>query len=279
MDKFKNYAEILKNFSKDMEMWKQCEDDDIADAERKYNQNVLPEQIKEIRAKYAKRYETVRGNALTKVENETKLIKQRNQGKFKLNFIDLELLTEINAIGAAGIPMTESEATAYCRRALASRSSFCVRAVQAIARKSGIRLDVPTEDKAVEAIDKTSNRMRSVIEKYDGKYRFGDISKDQSIIMDAHGFGESGFLARYEKEYESCALEDIKVTQMSRKEFDTKEAASRVANQKKPVELAEVGENIGITTKLDGSKSDAARYARNYSAARMNQATESEDYE
>lgn len=32
MDKFKKYAEILKNFSKDMEMWKACEEDEIADA-------------------------------------------------------------------------------------------------------------------------------------------------------------------------------------------------------------------------------------------------------
>lgn len=30
MDKFKKYAEILKNFSKDMEMWKACEEDEIA---------------------------------------------------------------------------------------------------------------------------------------------------------------------------------------------------------------------------------------------------------
>lgn len=29
-------AEILKNFSKDMEMWKACEEDEIADAKEKY---------------------------------------------------------------------------------------------------------------------------------------------------------------------------------------------------------------------------------------------------
>lgn len=48
MEKFKKYAEILKDFSKDMELWKTCEEDDIADAERKYNQNALPEQIKKL---------------------------------------------------------------------------------------------------------------------------------------------------------------------------------------------------------------------------------------
>ena len=277
MDKFKNYAEILKDFSKDMEMWKQCEADDIADAERKYNQNALPEQIKKIRSEYAKRYALVRENALTKVKNETQAIKQRNQGKFKLDFIDLELLNEINIVAASGVQMTESEVEAYCRRALASRSSFCVRATQNLAKKSGMRLDAPTEDKAVRVVDQANNRMCAIIEKYDGRFQFGDINRDQSIVMDAHGFGENGFLSRLEREYQNCTLEDIKITEMSRKEFDVKEAVARVESQKNPIELAEVGENIGVSAKPDGSRSSAAQFAREYSA-RMNQkTTEPED--
>ena len=42
MDKFKKYAEILKNFSKDMEMWKACEEDEIADAKEKYTSSHIP---------------------------------------------------------------------------------------------------------------------------------------------------------------------------------------------------------------------------------------------
>lgn len=63
---------------------------------------------------------------MEQVESETKSIKQRNQGKFKPDFVDLELLKELNAISAAGIPMTESEVEAYCKRAIASRSSFAL---------------------------------------------------------------------------------------------------------------------------------------------------------
>lgn len=40
MDKFKKYAEILKNFSKDMEMWKACEEDEIADAKESIHQKL-----------------------------------------------------------------------------------------------------------------------------------------------------------------------------------------------------------------------------------------------
>lgn len=272
MEKFKKYAEILKDFSKDMELWKTCEEDDIADAERKYNQNALPEQIKKIRSEYAKKYALVRENALTKVKNETKSIKQRNQGKFKPDFVDLELLNEINAIAASGVQMTESEVEAYCRRALASRSSFYVRAVQNIAKKSNIRLNVPTEDTAVQVIDAADKRLRKIISIYDGEFKFGDRNKDQSLIMDSHGWGDSGFLGRLEKEYQSATLEDIKISQMSRKEFETKSAVARVEQMKKPVESVEIGEDIGIRAKDDGSKSVAAQYAKKYSQ-KMLQAT------
>lgn len=98
----------------------------------------LPEQLEKIKSVYEKRYKKVRQIALEQVESETKSIKQRNQGKFKPDFVDLELLKELNAISAAGIPMTESEVEAYCKRAIASRSSFCVRAVQNILIIRGI---------------------------------------------------------------------------------------------------------------------------------------------
>ena len=212
-----------------------------------------------------KRYKKVRQIALEQVESETKSIKQRNQGKFKPDFVDLELLKELNAISAAGIPMTESEVEAYCKRAIASRSSFCVRAVQNIAKKSEIRLTVPTEDAAIRVIDEANNRLKEIVHIYDGKFLFGDRNKNQSLIMDAHGYEDSGFLGRLEKEYQAATLEDIKISRMSRKEFDTKNAVTRVDEMKKPVELVEVGEDIGIRAKDDVSSSLAARYAKAYS--------------
>lgn len=94
---------------------------------------------------------------------------------------------------------------------------------------------------------------------------FGDRNKNQSLIMDAHGYEDSGFLGRLEKEYQAATLEDIKISRMSRKEFDTKNAVTRVDEMKKPVELVEVGEDIGIRAKDDVSSSLAARYAKAYS--------------
>lgn len=275
MDKFKGLAEILKEFSDSMEKWRDCELNEVTDAKATYQKGILPKKLEEIEKTYAKRYENVRSIAATKLEMEVKALKKRNQGKFLPNHVDLTLLNEINAINASGVPLTESEIEDYCKRAFSSRSSFCVRAVMELARKSGMRLDAPTEDLAVKVIDKTNDRLKKIIEKYDGRFQFGDINRDQSIVMDAHGFGENGFLSRLEREYQNCTLEDIKITEMSRKEFDVKEAVARVESQKKPIELAEVGENIGVSAKPDGSRSSAAQLAREYSA-RMNQ-SEQED--
>lgn len=132
-------------------------------------------------------------------------------------------------------------------------------------KKQAIRLTVPTEDAAIRVIDEANNRLKEIVHIYDGKFLFGDRNKNQSLIMDAHGYEDSGFLGRLEKEYQAATLEDIKISRMSRKEFDTKNAVTRVDEMKKPVELVEVGEDIGIRAKDDVSSSLAARYAKAYS--------------
>lgn len=264
MDKFKNLAEILKEFSSSMEKWKDCELDEIADAKALYQQGALPKKLEEIEKTYAKRYTDVRSIATSKLEMEVMGLKKRNQGKFLPNHVDLVLLNEINAISASGVLLTESEIEDYCKRAFSSRSSFCVRAVQELARKSGIRLDAPTEDLAVKVIDKAKNRLKTIIDTYDGKFAFGDRGKDQSIIMDAHGFTDNGFLARLEQEYQKNTLEDIKISQINRKVYNVQEALDREKKRQQPVEVTEVGDNINVSAKL--TNTPASQFAKDYSA-------------
>lgn len=264
MDKFKNLAEILKEFSSSMEKWKDCELDEIADAKALYQQGALPKKLEEIEKTYAKRYADVRSIATSKLEMEVMGLKKRNQGKFLPNHVDLVLLNEINAISVSGVLLTESEIEDYCKRAFSSRSSFCVRAVQELARKSGIRLDAPTEDLAVKVIDKAKNRLKTIIDTYDGKFAFGDRGKDQSIIMDAHGFTDNGFLARLEQEYQKNTLEDIKISQINRKVYNVQEALDREKKRQQPVEVTEVGDNINVSAKL--TNTPASQFAKDYSA-------------
>lgn len=271
MDKFKNLAEILREFSDSMEKWRDCELDEVADAKATYQKGILPKKLEEIEKTYAKRYETVRSIAATKLEMEVKALKKRNQGKFLPNHVDLALLNEINAINASGVPLTESEIEEYCKRAFSSRSSFCVRAVMELARKSGMRLDAPTEDLAVKVIDKANDRLKKIIETYDGKFAFGDRGKDQSIIMDAHGFTDNGFLARLEQEYQKNTLEDIKINQIDRKVYNAQEALDREKKRQQPVEVTEVGDNINVSAKL--TNTSASSFAKAY-CARMQSSPE-----
>lgn len=264
MDKFKNLAEILREFSDSMEKWRDCELDEVADAKATYQKGILPKKLEEIEKTYAKCYETVRSIAATKLEMEVKALKKRNQGKFLPNHVDLALLNEINAINASGVPLTESEIEEYCKRAFSSRSSFCVRAVMELARKSGMRLDAPTEDLAVKVIDKANDRLKKIIETYDGKFAFGDRGKDQSIIMDAHGFTDNGFLARLEQEYQKNTLEDIKINQIDRKVYNAQEALDREKKRQQPVEVTEVGDNINVSAKL--TNTSASSFAKAYCA-------------
>lgn len=271
MDKFKNLAEILREFSDSMEKWRDCELDEVADAKATYQKGILPKKLEEIEKTYAKHYETVRSIAATKLEMEVKALKKRNQGKFLPNHVDLALLNEINAINASGVPLTESEIEEYCKRAFSSRSSFCVRAVMELARKSGMRLDAPTEDLAVKVIDKANDRLKKIIETYDGKFAFGDRGKDQSIIMDAHGFTDNGFLARLEQEYQKNTLEDIKINQIDRKVYNAQEALDREKKRQQPVEVTEVGDNINVSAKL--TNTSASSFAKAY-CARMQSSPE-----
>lgn len=277
MDKFKGLAEILKEFSDSMEKWRDCELDEVTDAKATYQKGILPKKLEEIEKTYAKRYETIRSIAATKLEMEVKALKKRNQGKFLPNHVDLELLNEINAINASGVPLTESEIEDYCKRAFSSRSSFCVRAVMELARKSGMRLDAPTEDLAVKVIDKANDRLKKIIETYDGKFAFADRDRDRSIIMDAHGFTDNGFLARLEQEYQKNTLEDIKINQIDRKVYNAQEALEREKMRQQSIEVAEIGDDINISAK--STNTSAGSYARNYSARMQSSPEQNPEFE
>lgn len=161
---------------------------------------------------------------------------------------------------AAGIPLTQSEVEAFCERALKSRSDFCVRKVVAMAKDSGFRLNVPSEQAANGVIDQTDSRLRQIIERYDGNPQFGYSggSRDLSIIMDAKG----GFLDRKEKDYEEKMVEDISISTISQADYNSQKQKEA---EEKEIEIVETG-HIGVSVKPDSSNSPAAKAARDYSA-------------
>ena len=266
MGRFDGYKSILKGCREELEKLIRMRNDEIASAKSRFNASALPEELKSINAEYDGLIKAVRSKYASKLKTETATMRHKNMDKFIPNYVDDTFLTELNLVSAANIPLTQSEVEAYCERALKSRSDFCVRKVIAMAKDSGFRLNVPSEQAANDVIDQTDSRLRQVIEQYDGNPQFGYSGgrRDLSITMDAKG----GFLDRKEKDYEEKMVEDISISTISQADYNNQKQKEA---EEKEIEIIETG-HIGISAKPTINNSAAARYAREYSIY-MNQKT------
>lgn len=260
MGRFDGYKSILKGCREELEKLIRMRNDEIASAKSRFNASALPEELKSINAEYDGLIKAVRSKYASKLKTETATMRHKNMDKFIPNYVDDTFLTELNLVSAANIPLTQSEVEAYCERALKSRSDFCVRKVIAMAKDSGFRLNVPSEQAANDVIDQTDSRLRQVIEQYDGNPQFGYSGgrRDLSITMDAKG----GFLDRKEKDYEEKMVEDISISTISQVDYNSQKQKEA---EEKEIEITEIG-HVGVSAKPDSSNSPAAKVARDYSA-------------
>lgn len=260
MGRFDGYKSILKCCREELEKLIRMRNDEISSAKSRFNASALPEELKSINAEYDGLIKAVRSKYASKLKTETATMRHKNMDKFIPNYVDDTFLTELNLVSAANIPLTQSEVEAYCERALKSRSDFCVRKVVAMAKDSGYRLNVPSEQAANDVIDQTDSRLRQIIERYDGNPQFGYDrgNRDLSITMDAKG----GFLDRKEKDYEEKMVEDISISTISQVDYNIQKQKEA---EEKEIEIVETG-HIGASVKPDSSNSPAAKAARDYSA-------------
>lgn len=260
MGRFDGYKSILKGCREELEKLIRMRNDEISSAKSRFNASALPEELKSINAEYDGLIKAVRSKYASKLKTETATMRHKNMDKFIPNYVDDTFLTELNLVSAANIPLTQSEVEAYCERALKSRSDFCVRKVVAMAKDSGYRLNVPSEQAANDVIDQTDRRLRQIIEQYDGnpQFGYGNSSRDLSITMDAKG----GFLDREEKSYEKKMVEDISISTISQEDYARQKQKEA---EEKEIEIVETG-HIGVSVKPDSTNSPAAKAARDYSA-------------
>ena len=260
MGRFDGYRSVLKGFKEEIEKLTRMRNDEIASAKSRFNASALPEELKSINAEYDGLIKAVRSNYASKLKTETMSLRHKNMDKFIPNFVDDTFLTELNLVSAANIPLTQSEIEAYCERALKSRSDFCVRKVIAMAKDSGFRLNVPSEQAANDVITRTDSRLKEIIEKYDGNpsfgYGSGNVYRDQSITMDANGT----FLNGREKSYEEKMVEDINISTISQADYNSQKQKEA---EEKEIEIVETG-HIGVSVKPGNPKSPAAQAAREY---------------
>lgn len=265
MGRFDGYRSVLKGFKEEIEKLTRMKNDEIASAKSRFNASALPEELKSINAEYDGLIKAVRSNYTSKLKTETATMRHKNMDKFIPNYVDDTFLTELNLVSAANIPLTQSEIEAYCERALKNRSDFCVRKVIAMAKDSGFRLNVPSEQAANDVITQTDSRLKEIIEKYDGNpsfgYGSGNVYRDQSITMDANGV----FLNGREKSYEEKMVEDISISTISQADYNRQKQKEA---EEKEIEIVETG-HIGVSVESGSLNSPATQAAKRYSEQAM----------
>ena len=262
MGRFDTYKAILKGFKVDIEGIASRQRAEIDQAAREYNKSVVGEKVQGIKSEYAGTIASVRRNYLMQLDEATAGMRKKNSGKYLPNYIASTLLADLNLVADANIPLTQGEVEEFCKKAMESRSSFCVRKVQNMAKNSGFELKVPSEAGANLVIDEADRKVREVIEKYDGDPKFTGSTGGHhiSIKMNANG----RFLDSLEAKYADETVEDVTITTLSKKEYTKMQQKTAEEAENEGVEVTEVG-NLGINAKSTNEDSPAAKYAKAYS--------------
>ena len=263
MGRFDRYRNVLAGFKKDIETVAAHQNEDISRANREYNRSVLNDKIANIKSEYAGSISSIRDTYLRQLDEVTDGMRKRNSGKYRENYVDYDLLGKLNVISQSGVQLTSAELESFTRTAMTSRSSFCVRKCQQMAKDSGFNLNVPSEAAANDVIDETHQRIAEIIQKYDGdqKFRAGTTGDVISVKLASNG----RFLDDLEKRYEDSTVEDVTISCVDKADYCKKK---QEAAKNQEIEVTEAG-HLGIQAKDVNTSSDAAEYAKAYSARMM----------
>lgn len=271
MARFDKYRSVLANFKRDIEPAVARQNSEIDRANKEYNKSVLNDKISDIKSEHSGIISSIRNTYLKQLDEVTDSMRSRNSGKYRENYIDYDLLEKLNIISRSGVQLTTAELEAFTRTAMTSRSSFCVRKCQQMAKDSGFSLNVPSEAAANDVINETHERIAEIIQKYDGSQSIGYGVRGDVIAIK---LGVSGlFIDDYEKSYENSTVEDITISCIDKSDYYKKKQQEEEKDEE--IEITEAG-HLGIQANDADVSSYAAEYARAYSA-RMLQA-QPEDY-
>lgn len=260
MGRFDKYTNILAGFKRDIEGVAVHQNSDINRANREYNKSVLDSKISEIRAEYGGSISSIRKSYLSQLDEVTASMRGRNSGKYRENYIDLSLLEKLNIVAQSGVQLTSAELESFTKDAMTSRSSFCVRKCELMAKQSGFKLNVPSEEAANEVIDEVDKKIRSVIKEYSGKPNGPVAGHYMMLTVDSSG----GFIKRLEEKYENATLEDVTITQIPKYEYAKMQQEIAKKAEDKDVEITELGQ-FGVKANPVMDNSPAAQYAKELS--------------
>lgn len=270
MGKFDEIRKIMKEFKKDMDSLANSKINEEQTARARLNPTALEEELTSLAAEYDGHFKSTRNRYKERLNEAITDRRKGNANKYIRGYIDYDLLDKMNIISQSGVELTEPELADFCKAAMKSRSEFCVRKCQLMAKDNHFNLEVPSEAKANSVLDEVEKIANKVIFGYAGqltgieKGHFGNDGESMSIKV----YAEGTFLNNYEQQYEKQTIEDVRISHISKEDFSVLEAEKKKKAENQPVELIDI-DKVNINTKSTSEDSPAAKYAKAYSA-RMN---------
>ena len=266
MGKFDKIRKIMKEFKKDMDSLANSKINEEQTAKARLNPTALKEELTSLTAEYDGHFKSTRNRYKERLNEAITDRRKGNANKYIRGYIDYDLLNKMNIISQSGVELTEAELSDFCREAMRSRSEFCIRKCQIMAKDNHFNLEVPSEAKANNVLDEVEKIANKVILGYTGKLtgiekgHFGNDGESMSIKV----YAEGTFLNNYERQYEKQTIEDIRISYISKENYSDLEAEKKKKAENQPVELINA-DKVNINTKSTSEDSPAAKYAKAYS--------------
>lgn len=266
MAKFDEIRKIMKDFKEDMDGLANRKIEEMDTAKARLKPDALREELKSLDAEYAGHFKFTRGRYREQLNDAIADRRKGNTNKYIPGYIDYDLLSKMNIISQSGVELTEPELADFCKAAMKSRSEFCVRKCELMAKDNHYKLSVPSETKANGVLDEVAKIAGEVISGYTGALTGRDRGNGNdgwSMTIKVNSSG--AFLNRYEKMYEKETIEDIQIRRMSQKNFAKLNAEEQKKKEQEPVEIVNT-DHVNISAKSDDSRSQAAQYAKGLSS-------------
>ena len=266
MGKFDEIRKIMKEFKSDMDSLASNKINEEQTARARLNPTALEEELTSLDAEYDGHFKSTRNRYKERLNEAITDRRKGNTNKYIRGYIDYDLLNKMNIISQSGVELTEAELSDFCREAMRSRSEFCIRKCQLMAKDNHFNLEVPSEAKANNVLDEVEKIANKVVSQYTGKLTglekgyFGNDGESMSIKV----YAEGNFLNNYERQYEKQTIEDIRISYISKENYSDLEAEKKKKAENQPVELVNA-DKVNINTKSTSEDSPAAKYAKAYS--------------
>lgn len=266
MGKFDEIRKIMKEFKSDMDSLASNKINEEQTARARLNPTALEEELTSLDAEYDGHFKSTRNRYKERLNEAITDRRKGNANKYIRGYIDYDLLNKMNIISQSGVELTEAELSDFCREAMRSRSEFCIRKCQLMAKDNHFNLEVPSEAKANNVLDEVEKIANKVVSQYTGKLTglekgyFGNDGESMSIKV----YAEGTFLNNYERQYEKQTIEDIRISYISKENYSDLEAEKKKKAENQPVELVNA-DKVNIDAKSANNGSPAAKYAKAYS--------------